>query len=411
MNNLTQLYSQELATSISPEMELLLCCARTNLDLTTVERIKVLLQQNIDFTALISLAGRHRVQPLIYQNIIKYLPELIPQSHFLQMQKECRNNSWRNMYLTQELINTIQLLEANGIKAISFKGPVLAASVYGNLSLRQISDLDFLVKEQDFQKTADLFVSQGYKLRINDSGKTILVSGKINVKAHWEIHLLNNNSFNNIDLHQAIVPSHLFYPLSSDYPWQNQELFSLAGNQVLTVTPEANLLILCLNGTKDCWQSLSRICDLAELIRVYPNLDWQKIMENAEKMGLKRLIFLSLYLAKNLLEAKIPDFIWQQVQSDQVVIKLSQQLVSDRLFTESIKPIGMVESTLFCLKTRERWQDQILSFLGLINLSGWMNISSNDRNFLLLPSYLSFLYYLIRPIRILIKYYKDLTRI
>jgi hypothetical protein len=388
MNSLSQLSSQGSATATSPEMEVLLCCARTNMNPLTIERVKGLLKQDIDFMALIGLADRHRVKPLLYHNLNKYAPESIPLSYLQQMQTECRNNSWRNMYLTKELVGILELLEVNGIKAISFKGPVLAASAYGNLSLRQISDLDFLVEEYNFQKAVDLLVAQGYEVMI---------------EVPWEFHLKSSDRAYSIDLHREIVPKHLSCSLSSNYIWENLQTFSLFGTTILNLTPEACLLILCLNGTKDYWQRLNRICDIAELIHANPDLNWQQILEQAEKMGFKRLIFLSLFLARNFLDAEIPDFIWQQVQSDPVVNSLVL-LVYKKLFSQTWESSGTVETTLFHIKTRERWQDKAQSFFGLMLLSGWLHPTERDRDVIPLPALLSFLYYLIRPIRILNRY-------
>lgn len=388
MNISSQLHSQESATAISPEMEILLCCARTNIDPAIIKRVKGLLEQNIDFTALINLAERHRVKTLLYHNLNKYASESIPQSYLQQMQGECRNNSWRNMYLTKELVAILKLFEANEIKAISFKGPVLAASAYGNLSLRQISDLDFLVEEQNFQKAVELLLSQEYKLI---------------VQVPWEFHLKSSDRPYSIDLHREIVPKHLSCSLSSNYIWENLESFSFYGTTIQNLTPEASLLIICLNGTKEYWNRLNRICDLAELIQAHPELDWQRVLEQAEKMGLKRLIFLGLFLAKNLLDTKIPDSIWQQVQSDKVVNSLVLQ-VYEKLFAATWESCGTVETAFFHIKTRERWRDKTQSFFGLMMLSGWLHPTSKDRDVIPLPAVLSFLYYLIRPIRVLNKY-------
>lgn len=388
MNSLNQLNSQELATTITPEMEILLCCARTNLNSRTIDRVKGLLKQQIDITALIRLAAQHRVKPLLYHNLNKYASEFIPHSYLQQMQGECRNNSWRNMYLVKELVGILELFKANGIKAISFKGPVLAASAYGNLSLRQISDLDFLVEEHNFQRAVDLLVSQGYELI---------------VQVPWEFHLKRRDRAYSIDLHREIVPKHLSCSLTSSYVWENLELFSFYGTTVQNLTPEACLLIICLNGTKEYWNRLNRICDLAELIQANPDLDWQMVLEQAEKMGFRRLIFLSLLLARNLLDAKIPNFIWKQVQSDPVVNSLVLR-VYEKLFSKTWEACGTVETTFFHIKTRERWQDKTRSFFGLMLLSGWLHPTARDRDVIHLPILFSFLYYLIRPIRVFNRY-------
>jgi hypothetical protein len=58
----------------------------------------------------------------------------------------------KNLRFTAELIRILNCLESHGIAAIPFKGPTLAESVYGNLALREFSDLDILVRQSDFPR-------------------------------------------------------------------------------------------------------------------------------------------------------------------------------------------------------------------------------------------------------------------
>lgn len=379
---------QELASAVSFEMELLLCCARKELDADTVERVKYLLDREVDLTELTNLTDRHRVQPLLFHNLNKYASRAISQSYLQRIKQECRYNSWRNMNLMNQLSKILKLLEDNKIRVIAFKGPVLAARAYGNLSLRQIKDLDLLIEPGSLEKAVDLLVGLGYKLI---------------VQVPWEFHLESSDGSYSIDLHREIIPQHLSCSKISDYAWENIESISFLGKTIPALTPEACLLILCLNGTKDYWQRLNRICDVAELIRAHPNLDWRQIIEQAEKMGFKRLTFLGLHLAQNLLNAEIPDFVTQEIQSDLKVNSLAIE-VDEKLFSRTWKPLYTVETTFFHIRTRERWRDKLQSFFGLMMLSGWLDSTKRELDVIPYPILLSFLYYLIRPIRVFSRY-------
>ena len=78
-----------------------------------------------------------------------------------QLRDDFNDNSRRNLFLTRELLNLLTLFETHQIPAIPFKGPVLAASVYGNLALRQFSDLDLIIHKQHVAKARELLVSAG----------------------------------------------------------------------------------------------------------------------------------------------------------------------------------------------------------------------------------------------------------
>ncbi|MBW4668528.1 MAG: nucleotidyltransferase family protein [Cyanomargarita calcarea GSE-NOS-MK-12-04C] len=375
-------------SNLRKEAELLLCCARTHLNFSTTELLKTLLQENIDWEYLLNIAHCHKVMPLLYWSLKNTCSSSVPQAEFDKLRNYFQSNNYSNLILTQELIKLLRLFESQKIPVIPFKGPVLAASIYRNLSLRRIGDLDILVQQQDFQKVADLLSAQGYKLKID---------------VPWECHFVRDDGSSNIDLHRDIVPKHLCCSVSDNYWWEHIEPFSLAGTKISNLTPEASLLILCLNGTKECWQSLNRICDVAELIRTHPEMDWNHIMEEFTILGCKRLISLGLILAGELLAAPLTEEVWQWVKSDSVAKSLAFQ-VREQLFSDSAQEIGEVERTIFHIKTRERLRDKFQSFLGLMNHSGWLTPTQKDLDFLSLPLFLYWLYFLIRPIRVLKDY-------
>lgn len=371
----------------SPEIQLLLNCVRTIVNKDHVAKIKALIQPEFDWGYLLSTATDHGVMPLLAYNLTNICPNLVPKKILTALQNYLQGNAINNLGLNRQLVDILKLLELHKIPAIPFKGIVLATSVYRNPLLRQISDLDILIHPWDMSKAKDLLIAQGYKIRN---------------EVPWECHLIKDNGVN-IDLHREIVPQHISCPLQSDELWQHLESLPLGKATVPNFSSEMLLIILCLNGSKDCWQSLSRICDVAELINSDQQMDWQLIMQQAEQWGFKRVVCLGCLLAKNLLETTLPDLIWQQIQSDLTTQSLALE-ISENLFVSSSEPIGEVERTMFCIRTRERWRDKVGSFWGVITFSGGMKPSQNDQDFLPLPKSLYFIHYLIRPFRIIGKY-------
>ena len=132
-----------------PEIDLLLNCARTRPDSETDERILGLVQNGVDWTFLFYSAFRHGVLPLLHQTLNKVCPRAVPDGTKEQLRKFSLENGRRNLYLAAELLKVLDILEGHGIFAVPFKGPVLAESVYGDLSLRGFVDLDILVHKRD----------------------------------------------------------------------------------------------------------------------------------------------------------------------------------------------------------------------------------------------------------------------
>ncbi len=129
-----------------------------------------------DRERVISLAIRHGVLPLVYQTL-KSLPatRARPQGQMplgcytlhaeilAAFKQQYLTIAQRNMLMSAELLRIMKLLEENGIPALAFKGPVLSQMAYGDITLRQYSDLDVLVKKEDIYKIDALLKAQGYE--------------------------------------------------------------------------------------------------------------------------------------------------------------------------------------------------------------------------------------------------------
>jgi hypothetical protein len=87
--------------------------------------------------------------PLLYWNLHAVCPAAVPATTLDQLKRYFHTITLRNMFLVRELSTLLSMLDAHGIPAIPYKGPVLATSVYGNLALRQFRDLDVLLRAQD----------------------------------------------------------------------------------------------------------------------------------------------------------------------------------------------------------------------------------------------------------------------
>lgn len=150
-----------------PEIELLLCCARTQPSPEIGQQIQTLAQQSLDWSYLLQTAARHKVLPLLYQNLKTLCPEAVPKPVLSELRNFFHTNAAHNLFLAQERLKILKLFQDNDIPAIPFKGPVLAASVYGNLALRQFGDLDILVNPKDTIKARELLITQDYKLNFD----------------------------------------------------------------------------------------------------------------------------------------------------------------------------------------------------------------------------------------------------
>lgn len=389
------------SASTYPEIEVLLCCASTRIESEKVERLKATLKQDIDWAKLMQMATRHKVMPLLYWNLNANCPEAVPKHILTKLRADFFANTRHSLFLSGELVRLLNLFQAQGIPAVCFKGPVLAASVYGNLSLRQFSDLDILIRERDIEKAKQLFLSEGYRMKIErievteEQEATFVRSQSIHKLVREAAYpFINEQKEVVAELHWAIMPKYFSFPIDSEALWHELEQVSIAGNAVPSLSPENTLLMLVGHGTKDCWTQLARICDVAELIRSHPQLNWVKLMQMAKALGGERMLFVGLMLAHKLLGTTFPEDVWQKMQTDPTVELLTDR-VCEKLFHKKDGSYQDGTITNFHLSSRERFADRLRYFL-------LVAITPTTSDWLVLPlaKFPAFIYYLLRPIRL-----------
>ncbi len=390
---LPQTSAKSLIVSMRKEEELLLCCARTYMPPPTTARLKALLLEDLDWEYLIQIAQWHGVTPLLYHSLKNTCPESVPQEKLKQLREYFQANSCHNVFLTKKLIAILRLFANHEIPALPFKGAILAEAVYGDLCLRQTRDLDILVHQLHYQKAKDVLIAEGYEVILD---------------LPWECHFVLDGDIICIDLHCKLLPKNYSRSMDDNYWWENWQSFCLAGEMLPNLLPEACFFMLCLHGTKDCWNTLHRICDVAETVRAYPDIDWQQIVDRANRLGCKRIISLALLLAKDLMEMPLPEEVLKEIESDAAAKSLAVQ-VSQQLFSEPMDDIEGVPQALFHMSARERLDDRLQIFVSLMDTHGWFTPTEYDMEFLPLPKFLHFLYYLIRPIRLLGRYRLSLS--
>ena len=381
------------ATHTRLEASLLLCCARTCINDKTAEQIKALLKENINWDYLLRTAIWHGVMPLLYCSLNATCPEAVPKAIMDRLRDYFHLLARRNLFLTRELLKLLNLFQAHEIPAIPYKGLVLAASAYGNLALRQFCDLDILIHRQDALRVKSLLLTQGYRLsQEQPSG----AQEALWFQSACEYNFVSNDGRVMVEPHWALARPKYCFRLDSECLWERLETISLAGTPVLTFQPQDMLLIVCMNGTKDRWETLKQICDVAETIRAHQEIDWERVIKQAGILGSERMLKLSLFLASDLLGTPLPEKVWQRIDADPVVKLLAAQ-VREQLFVKVDNPPKFEESnfSLWDIRVRERWQDRVRYCFTLVFMP-----NEGDAALLPLPPSLYFIYYLLRPIRL-----------
>jgi hypothetical protein len=396
--NLSKPFSRTLQPIDRPEAQLVLACARASVDSETVERIKTLLEKDIDWAYVFQKARQNRVMPLLYWNLAAACPGAVPKDILNYLQAFFHDHARHNLFQTRELLTLLRLLDAQGIPALPFKGPLLAALVYGNVSLRQFGDLDILVHRRHLKRVKHLLFSLGYSFAITPSWLEqhfpILSRGK-------DFIFASQDQQTRIELHWRLSENHFRIPFKMKRLWDQLEPISLAGSRVRSLPLEDLILYLCLHGSRHSWERLAWICDIADLIRVHPEIDWNSLMNRARTLGNERALALGLFLASDLLGASLPEDVSARIQIDPKV-RLVAARVRELLFQQEDNRLDISYWCHHHLLMRERFRDRVRLYIHYSRRYFRLILRPNESDRAMsLPSSLSFLYYLFRPLRLM----------
>lgn len=385
---------------IRDEFRLLLLCAHTSVEPPQRELIRALTLKPLDWEFILGKAYWHALTPLLFRNLRECSPDRVPLAVLQQLESHYLASAKRNLVLTAELIRVLRILESADISAVPYKGPTLAALAYGDVALRKFCDLDLVIRPRDILRAKSLLIEHGYQWHRHPG--QVAGPGEIRKNRFWhEYNFVHPDGNTVIDLHWGISNRRFPFDIDMDNLWQDLVPTRLLSQDVRVFPATALLLFLCVHGSKDLWwKRIGWICDIAELLRSNPDLDWSYSFRLARQTGTRRALQLGLALARELLQVPLPEEVCTCIRSDKAVKALVAR-VTHRLFNEPSIFDRMLERQRFRIRVRERMRDRIPVYRHLAEAAFTMFFVPNkhDREMIRLPDSLSALYYLVRPIR------------
>ena len=336
-----------------PEDKLIVYCARTFLTLGDKEQARVLLESDLNWSYLVKMAQLNGVTPLLYKNLHSLFRESVPQAVLEHLWTQFQKNRLNNLLLGTELTRLVKIFSDNGIRAIPFKGPSLAISGYRDLSLRTFFDLDILVRRADLSRAITLLIARGYKAK-----------GKQEPDEHHDhnderYHIFTReNGILKVDLQESIAGSHFYFRIDDKKLGNRLESLPLLGSSVPKLPVEEELFILCIHGAKHLFECLKWICDVAEMIRAHPEIDWDRVVKLAKTFRSERILHLGLFLAHTILDIGLPAALSRKIVND-TEVRFLAEYVQAKLLSGLNGAIVNVDRKIVFLRMRDRWWEKV----------------------------------------------------
>jgi hypothetical protein len=314
----------------------------------------------------------------------------VPQNTQLELTRFNKVNLEKNLRFTGELIRLIGLFQQNAIPIAAFKGPVLAYSVYGHLSLREFSDLDIMVHDADVPKAEGILTSCGYRADFTDRDYR---SAFLSHQGQYAFR--HPKTAISVDLHWRLLPKGVTFPLRSAEIWPRLGKVTIADRTIPTLADDHLALFLAAHGTKEGWRDLAWVCDFAELLRQRQDMDWVAVFRLSQRTHCSRSLLLATLLATTLLDAPAPPDLLHKARNKSAIRRLVEAAKLRMLRPE---PEGELREFLHRLNIRDHLQHRLFCVATLLTTR-----TVGDYEAMPLPKLLWAIYYLTRPFRLAIK--------
>src|SRR5208283_1881371 len=320
-----------------------------------IERIANWDLSKLDWSEVLRLAEQHGVLPLAARNLIEHAHGLPPEVE-RSLQSAYEANLRRSLWFSAELARILQQFERRQVRALPYKGPVLAQSAYGDLGLRSYSDLDFLIAPADFVRAKQALGEIGYR----PSTDLTAPVERFFLWTGYERSFDSAAGKNLVELQWALLPHFYGVDVRVEDLLARAKKTVVGGCEVPCLSLEDSVLVLCLHAAKHLWTRLIWLTDIAETLRSQSQtqtVDYPLVLARARALGITRILGVSFWLVKNVLHADLPEPAEEMIAADSRVPVLGSEF-AERLARGAAYGFESTEYFRLILKLRERRGDR-----------------------------------------------------
>ncbi len=249
--------------------------------------------------------GSVRLLPLLYKRMASTSH---PVPHLNKLKGIYRKALYRNSLLFHKTFPVLAELEKMGIPVILLKGTALVAAYYEDIGARPMDDVDFLVREEDLEKTLLFFDQLGWQRKYGHS---------INkpVKHIQGFGLLSPEGYG-LDIHWRV-----FYQCPWDGAdlelWKQSETIDFRGLSMRILNPTLQIMHNCSHGVR--WNSVSSIRWIVDVLKIMEKradaIDWKLLVSESANRKLSLTMLHALRFLNSQFIAGIPDDILNRLSA------------------------------------------------------------------------------------------------
>ena len=237
-----------------------------------------------DWEALLLEAKQQGVAPLLYHRLLTTRqPDQLPQSAIKALHLAFHRQWGKNLVRLQTLEHVLGLLAAIGVRPIALKGAGLALTVYDELAVRPIGDVDLLVAPEEFRPALQQLLACGGRVTHDEP-----FEGAYELVTHHVALVFPQVSHVVVELHHQwlSLPARQARLVTVAELRERTLTAQWAGRSVGVLSAEDQVLHLSahLSIHSAVMQRLIWYYDVDQVIRqAGPSLDWEAVVQRSQR--------------------------------------------------------------------------------------------------------------------------------
>lgn len=285
------------------EERLLLRGARLRLDDESRRELEGIVRAGVNWDRILTRGREEGVLALLYTHLRQGLGRGagVPAAVMARLQSAYLGNWARNVLLADRWAEALRLLAGEAVEAITHKGLALIHTVYPDIALRPMADVDLLIRPRDIPAATRALRAGGYRAPGDARAAEEAFRGYLDfvrdstvIDLHWELaHYCRFEGIVRVD-HEGL--------------WRRAVPLAVGEVRGLTLSPEDLLLHLALHVTLGSeFGRMIWFTDLDAVLRRFGSiLDWGRVLEEATRWRVKVLLGVTLRICRESFGTPVP---------------------------------------------------------------------------------------------------------
>jgi hypothetical protein len=339
---------------------------------------------------LFERARAHGLIPLVYHRLQGLDFPGVPAQVRRKLIDAFGVNAFRNEMLAEELVRVLARLGEANTPVIPLKGAALAESLYGDVALRTCADMDILIHPEDLKESLRILGSLGYK-------HAFAMPPSIRLQARYgrDCALIRGDErwVYPLQVHCGLIwGGPMERPLRAEI-WGRASARRYRGAPALALNPTVQFLYLAVHAARHGLSSFKWIVDLDWLVN-RGGMDWSEVREKSRKLGWEKAVGFSVAACASFLQTPIPAPLGEICAA-----------AGEKIRRSEAGPLEILHQSIFVIRILPTFAQKAKFIASRIFIP-----TSQDSEFLQLPSSFFYLYFLLRPCRLAITTMKWLVQ-